>query len=93
MSAIAAALQRSRHAGLRQRGPQHPPAAAASCTRGGVEPRVVGTARVDAALPPLPGVCGARSGEQAQATFDRALRDALERTPAVRAFIGPRGAP
>jgi len=57
------------------------------------EPRVVGTAAVGDALPIPPGACGRPGGAQAHAAFERALRAALERTRAIRAFVGPQAAP
>ena len=60
---------------------------------GRAEPRVVGTAAVGDALPIPPGACGRPGGAQAHAAFERALRAALERTPAIRAFVGPHAAP
>jgi hypothetical protein len=49
--------------------------------------------RIRDSLPPYPGVCGRPFAPEAHAAFVGALRAALERTPAVRAFVGPRAAP
>jgi hypothetical protein len=51
--------------------------------------RAVGTARVDSALPRMPGACGAPERAEHGAAFERALRTTLERVPIVRAFLEP----